>query len=186
VTKITATEARTALQEAELLYPEHAVETALDRLAAAITDRLQNCDPLVLVVMNGALIPAGLLLSRLDFPLQIDYLHATRYCSGTRGGTLNWIARPSVTVANRTVLVVDDIFDEGITLKAILDELWREGAREVFSAVLINKIHDRKEFGLEVDFVGLEVADRYVFGYGMDYKEYLRNVRGIYAIKDSC
>ncbi|NJN45631.1 MAG: hypoxanthine-guanine phosphoribosyltransferase [Candidatus Competibacteraceae bacterium] len=184
--KFTAAEARTALQEADLLYPEQAVEAALDRLAAAITVRLQYCDPLVLVVMNGALIPAGLLLSRLEFPLQIDYLHATRYCSGTRGGTLNWIARPSVPVAGRTVLVVDDIFDEGTTLKAIIDELRREGARDVFSAVLVNKIHDRKECDLVVDFVGLEVTDRYVFGYGMDYKEYLRNIRGIYAIKGKC
>jgi hypoxanthine phosphoribosyltransferase len=186
VSDITAAEAQTALQEADLLYPAQAVEAALDRLAATITARLQNCDPLVLVVMNGALIPAGLLLARLDFPLQIDYLHATRYCSGTRGGTLRWIARPSVPVTDRTVLVVDDIFDEGTTLKAIIDELRHSGTRAVFSAVLVNKIHERKETGLTVDFVGLEVSDRYVFGYGMDYKGYLRNARGIYAIKTDC
>jgi hypoxanthine phosphoribosyltransferase len=172
------------LREAELLYPAAAVEAALDRMAQAITARLHDQDPLVLVVMNGALIPAGQLLTRLDFPFQISYLHATRYQSGTRGGELHWLARPSMAVADRVVLVIDDIFDEGKTLHAIVTELRRWNARAVYSAVLVNKIHDRKE-PLVVDFVGLEVADRYVFGYGMDYQEYWRNARGIYALKEN-
>lgn len=181
---IDAQQAQTVLHEAELLYPASAVEDALDRMALAIAAALHDQDPLVLVVMHGALIPAGLLLSRLNFPFQIGYLHATRYQSGTRGGELQWLAPPSVPVADRVVLVVDDIFDEGTTLKAILTELKRWQAQAVYSAVLVNKIHDRKEPDLAVDFVGLEVADRYVFGYGMDYHEYWRNAQGIYALSE--
>lgn len=177
-------QALTVLRNADLLWSAEEVAAALERMAAAITDRLRDANPLVLVVLNGALIPAAQLLIRLDFPLQISYLHATRYRGATRGGELNWLARPTIPVERRVLLVVDDIFDEGATLKAILADLCRSGAKEIYSAVLVNKIHNRKVPGLVVDFVGLEVEDRYVFGYGMDYQEYLRNLPAIYAVRE--
>ncbi len=178
---ITVEQAQAALQKAEQLHSPQAVATALDQLAAAITERCQHSNPVVLVVMNGAVVTAGQLLTRLHFPLQIGYVHATRY-QGTEGNQLKWRAPPSIPVAGRTVLIMDDIFDEGTTLKAILDEVKRLGAVEVLSAVLVDKIHQRKVVGLTVDFVGLTVADRYVFGCGMDYHEYWRNLPAIYAI----
>ncbi|MDS4039831.1 MAG: phosphoribosyltransferase family protein, partial [Candidatus Competibacter sp.] len=103
---------------------------------------------------------------------------------GTRGGEMDWIAPPRPEVAGQVVLVVDDIFDEGDTLEAILAEVRRRGATAVYSAVLVDKRHDRKVSGLTVDFVGLEVPDRYVFGCGMDYKEYWRQLPAIYAARD--
>lgn len=182
MTNITHEQAMAVLAEADLLCSEADVQAALDVMARRITERLGDTDPVVLVVMNGALIPAGHLLTRLNFPFQIGYLHATRYRGGTRGGELHWIARPSLDVRDRVVLVVDDIFDEGITLKAILDELRAAPVRSVYSAVLVEKVHQRKAPGLQVDFIGLQVPDRYVFGCGMDYREYLRNLPGIYAV----
>ncbi|MFO1371318.1 MAG: hypoxanthine-guanine phosphoribosyltransferase [Candidatus Competibacteraceae bacterium] len=184
MTAITAEQARAVLREAELLCTPEQVGAALDRMAAAIAARLENCDPLVLVVMNGAFIPGAQLLTRLQFPLQVGYLHATRYRGATRGSTIHWIALPRPEVAGRIVLVVDDIFDEGDTLKAILEEVCQQGAAAVYSAVLVNKRHDRKALGLTVDFIGLAVPDRYVFGCGMDYKEYWRNLPAIYAARD--
>ena len=181
---ITPEQALVVLRDAELLYRPEQIQTALDRLAAEVTARLESCNLLVLVVMNGAFIPGAQLLLRLPFPLQVGYLHATRYRSGTRGGEIDWIAPPRPAVAGRTVLVVDDIYDEGDTLKAILDAMHREGATEVYSAVLVNKRHDRKVAGLTVDFIGLEVPDRYVFGYGMDYQEYWRQLPAIYALSE--
>jgi hypoxanthine phosphoribosyltransferase len=181
---ITAEQARAALREAELLCTPEQIDAALDRLAAAVTARLEGRDPLVLMVMNGAFVTAARLLARLRFPLRVGYLHATRYRGGTRGGGIDWIARPRPAVAGQVVLVVDDIFDEGDTLKAILDEARQQGAAEVYSAVLVDKRHDRKAPGLTVDFVGLEVPDRYVFGCGMDYQEYWRQLPAIYAIRD--
>ena len=184
MSSITAEQAFVVLREADLLCTPEQVEIALDRLAAAVTVRLESCNPLVLVVMNGAFIPGALVLSRLRFPLQVGYLHATRYRSGTRGGAIDWIAPPQPAVAGRTVLVIDDIFDEGDTLNAILEEVRRQGATAIYSAVLANKQHNRKAPGLTVDFVGLEVPDRYVFGCGMDYKEYWRQLPAIYAARD--
>ena len=179
---ITPQQARQVLASAERLYDQAQVEAALDRMAAAIGAVLSDRDPLVLSVMNGALIPAGQLLPRLDFPLTLDYLHATRYQGQTRGGTLHWHARPRTPLRGRSVLVIDDIHDEGLTLAAIVDYCRAEGAEAVFTAVLVEKKHERKPPGFRVDFVGLEVPDRYVFGSGMDYKDYWRNAPGIFAV----
>lgn len=179
---ITPQEAQQVYDEAECLFDRAQVEAAITRLAAAITQRLAGDNPLVLCVLNGALIPTGQLLTHLEFPLELDYVHATRYRGATAGGELNWLARPRTPLRGRSVLVVDDILDEGATLAAILDDCRRQGARQVLSAVLVEKMHDRKN-GLQADFVGLQVADRYVFGFGMDYKEYLRNAPGIFAVK---
>ena len=185
MTPLGAAGARSALEHADQLYSAGEVSEALDRLAVEITAGFEDRDPLMLVVMHGGLIPAAQLFVRLTFPFQISYVHVTRYAGGTRGGDLHWIARPSRSVAGRVVLVVDDILDEGATLGAIVEELHKLGAAEIYTAVLVNKIHDRKQPGFEVDFVGLDVMDRYVFGCGMDYKEYFRNLPGIYALKDA-
>jgi hypoxanthine phosphoribosyltransferase len=179
---ITPQEAQQVLEQADCCYTRPQVEAALDRLAVQISEEYQNKNPLLLCVMSGGLIITGELLLRLQFPLQYDYIHATRYAGKTRGGELNWIAESSIDLAGRNVLIVDDINDEGITLSAIVNHCRKKGAATVRSVVLVEKQHDRK-YGVAADFVGLEIDDRYVFGYGMDYHGYLRNVPGIYAVK---
>lgn len=166
----------------ELVHDAVAVRSALDDMAAAIAERLAGENPLVLGVMVGALIPLGQLLPRLRFPVEVDYIHATRYRGDTTGSDLVWLARPQSSLHGRSVLVLDDILDEGHTLAGILDWCRLEGARDVHTAVLVNKRHDRRYRGLQADFVGLEVDDRYVFGAGMDYKGRFRNLDAIYAI----
>ncbi len=182
---VTPDQAQTVLAQADCLFTEEQVERALDAMAARIGERLVDLNPIVMCVLNGGLVPTGKLVTRLSFSLQIDYLHATRYRNSTSGGDLTWLARPHMDIRGRTVLVVDDILDEGVTLAAIMDYCREQGADSVHSAVLVEKRHERK-YGLKnADFVGLEVEDRYVFGYGMDYKGYLRNAAGIYAVQGS-
>lgn len=164
----------------DLLYDEHQVAAAIARMATAISRDWADRDPLFLCVMNGGLIPAGLLLPHLLFPMKIDYLHASRYRERTFGDELHWKKRPEMALAGRHVILMDDILDEGHTLAAITAYCESEGAATVTSAVLVAKQHQR---GLDItaDYVGLEVPDRYVFGVGMDYKGYWRNAPGIYA-----
>ena len=181
----TPDEAWRVLDSADRLYDQASVEAALDRLAEEIGARVGDQDPLLLCVMTGGLVPAAELFTRLRFPVQLDYLHATRYRGGTRGHDLQWICPPSQPLKDRTVLVVDDILDEGLTLAAILEYCREQGARAVYSVVLVEKLHERRAGDLQADFVGLQVEDRYVFGYGMDYHGYLRNLRGIYAVAES-
>ncbi|KAB7627456.1 hypoxanthine-guanine phosphoribosyltransferase [Alkalilimnicola sp. S0819] len=177
-------QAEAVLRAAELLHDGAAVELAITRMAEQISERLAQSMPLVLTVMVGGLIPAGKLLPQLRFPLEMDYIHATRYRGETSGGELLWLARPQAPLAGRTVLVIDDILDEGHTLAGILDDCRAQGAKEVLSAVLVDKRHERRFQNLQADFVGLEVDDRYVFGAGMDYKGLCRNLPGIYAAQE--
>lgn len=180
----TVAEMNQVLAEADCLVSEQEVHAAITRMADAITDRLKDQNPLLFCVMNGGLILTGQLLPQLKFPVQAEYLHATRYRQETTGGILEWKLRPEESMADRTVLIVDDILDEGTTLNAIVDYCRAHGAAEVLTAVLVDKQHDRKARpGLKADFTGLDVEDRFLFGFGMDYKGYWRNAPGIYAVK---
>lgn len=176
-------EVRQVRTEADCLFTAEQVDAALDRLSAEITARYENRNPLVVCVMNGGLMTTAGLLQRMDFPLQSDYLHATRYRGETHGGELHWLHEPGHSLQDRAVIVVDDILDEGYTLAAIVEHCRARGAASVESVALVEKRHTRKQ-GIEADYVGLVVEDRYVFGYGMDYKDYLRNAPGIFAVKD--
>lgn len=184
MSSITTSEVQAVLEQADVLHNEAEVEAALDRMAANITASLSDKNPLLLCTMIGGIVTAGKLLIRLNFPLSIDYVHATRYRGETRGTDLQWIAKPTESIAGREVLLIDDIFDEGLTLKALIEYCETEGAAGVHTAVLVEK-QCTKRCDFDVDFLGLHVEDRYVFGYGMDYKGYLRNANGIYAVKGS-
>lgn len=180
---LTVAQLQEVQEKAQCLHDAKAIEAALDKLAVEITKELGKELPLVMSVMTGALVPLGMLLPRLNFPLEIDYVHATRYRGNTHGSHLHWRVEPSTDLENRTVLIFDDILDGGITLAAIKNFCEAKGAKKVYTAVLADKPTTRLPEGLpHADFVGLEVGDHYVFGCGLDYKEYLRNVPGIYAI----
>lgn len=174
-------EARQALDQADVIHDEEAVAAALDQVAAQITTALSDRQPLVLCVMTGGLVFAGQLITRLRFPLDLDYLHVTRYGQDITGGALSWRAAPWTKVHGRTVLVVDDILDAGVTLAAVRDRLLSMGAAEVLTAVFADK-ENGLEKPISADFVGLTVPNRYVFGMGMDVQGFWRNLPAIYAL----
>ncbi|MBL8491939.1 MAG: hypoxanthine-guanine phosphoribosyltransferase [Rhodocyclaceae bacterium] len=175
-------EARRILAEADLVCPADEIGAALARIAGEITGRLADANPLVLTVMGGAVVFAGQLLPRLAFPLECDYLHATRYGDVTTGGQLAWIVEPRAPVQGRTVLVLDDILDEGVTLAAIKERLLIQGASDCLIAVLAEKDLGRPK-PVAADFVGVRLPNRYVFGCGMDVKGSWRNLPAIYAVR---
>ncbi|OAI10588.1 hypoxanthine-guanine phosphoribosyltransferase [Methylomonas lenta] len=170
-------------QDAVLLHDEQAVEAALDKMAIEITHQLTDKNPLILCVINGGIIATGKLLPRLKFPLTLDSIHASRYRNQTSGSEIHWLFKPSTPLKGRNVLIVDDILDEGHTLKALVDWCQQQAATSVYSAVLLDKDLGCEK-PIQADFVGLQVANHYLFGYGMDYKGYLRNATGIYACKE--
>ena len=181
---MTRDEAKDVFSRADLLVGEAEVATAIGRMAAEMTARLKEANPVMLCVMNGGLIFAGQLLTRLVFPLEVDYVHACRYGHETNGARLNWIVQPQYDLRGRTVVLLDDILDEGVTLAAIAEYCRRQGASEILMAVLVEKLHLRKVTpGMRADFSGLEVGDRFLFGYGLDYQGYWRNAPGIYAVQ---
>jgi hypoxanthine phosphoribosyltransferase len=178
----TLTELQQVRARAELLHGPRAVQQALDRMATEITAAIGASYPVALCVLTGGIIPAGQLLTRLAFPLEVDYLHATRYRGATVGEQVQWVSEPGISLAGRTVLVIDDILDEGHTLADIQAFCRSAGAARIYSAVLVQKCHDRCSPEVSAECVGLEVSDRYVFGFGMDYKGQFRNLDAIYAL----
>jgi hypoxanthine phosphoribosyltransferase len=169
---------------AQCMYTRAEVDAAFDRMAADISTALSGSNPLLLAVLVGGMYPVVQLAMRLSFPYQLDSAHVTRYRGQLTGGDVEWRSQPRLPVAGRVVLVVDDILDEGVTLAQVMRECTRLGATRVLSAVLARKRHPRPTIG-RADYHGLEVGDRYVFGCGMDYKEYFRGLPEIYAVASS-
>ncbi len=169
------------LASADCLFTKLEVQAAVKHMSARIEKDLQDKTPLVLCVMTGGLIPSCMLLEHMNFLLEIDYIHATRYQEKTSGGVLDWRVKPSKSLEGRHVLIIDDILDEGITLKEIVAYCKDNNAASVRTAVLTIKHHGRPH-AIEADYVGLELPNRYVFGCGMDYKGYFRNLFEIYAV----
>lgn len=174
--------AREILRDAELLYSEAQVQATLQRLSREINDALAGAHPLVLSVMGGAVVFTGQLLPLLEFPLDFDYVHVSRYGDARNGGQMRWKVEPCETVRGRVVLVLDDILDEGHTLAALRQRVLELGASRFYSAVFADKRHGRAK-PIHADFTGVELPDRFVFGYGMDIEGAWRNLPAIYAVK---
>jgi hypoxanthine phosphoribosyltransferase len=175
-------EAWNFLQDSDLIASAQEVESAIGRLAQEISTQLRDTYPLMLAVMGGAVVFAGQLLPRLRFPIDFDYVHVTRYGSGTEGSRIEWRVAPPAGVKGRAVLVLDDILDGGHTMAAIREEVRSLGAASFQCAVLVEKIHARAK-PIRADFVGLTIPDRFVFGCGMDAKGHWRNLPEIRAMK---
>lgn len=176
-----------ALAQADLLVDRTRIDQAIAQMADAIAADYRGETPVYLTIMHGALPFAGQLALELGSrgqDLQLDYLHATRYRGETVGGELVWKHRPATALYGRRVLLLDDILDEGLTLKAVREWCLEQGATDVRIAALTVKRHDRCVPGVSADYVGVEVPDRYVFGFGMDVNEALRNLPAIYAMKE--
>ena len=172
---------REVLKRAEVICDEATVARAVNDLAEGMTSVLQMAYPLVLSVMGGAVVFTGQLLPKLKFPLDFDYVHATRYHNQTSGGEVVWRHLPQDAVCGRTVLILDDILDEGHTLAAIKDRVLSLGAKQCYAGVLADK-ENGLDKPIQADFVGLTLPNRYVFGYGMDIHGAWRNLPAIYAI----
>lgn len=170
--------------DATVVATEADVQRAYERLAAELQAAIFSHDCVLLGVMMGGLIPMARLAGLLSGDFSMDYCQVSRYRGATSGGDLEWLQPPRTDLVGRTVLLVDDIFDEGITLDYVVRACRELGATRVISSVLVRKRHTRVATGTRPDLVGLEVEDRYVFGCGMDYRHRWRHLPAIYALRD--
>ena len=186
MTDATVPDLANALATAEVIHDRATIEAAISDMAGRIVaDYAGGTRPVFLTVMHGALPFAARLaldIGARGLDLEFDFLHATRYRGATSGGELAWKHRPATPLRGRRVLLVDDIVDEGHTLAGVRTWCDAQGARDVHIAAMVVKRHDRCIAGLYADYAGLDVPDRYVFGYGMDYHEQGRNLPAIYAL----
>lgn len=176
-------EAQAALDNSEIIFSEQQVQAAVLRISREISAAMAEAHPLVLSVMGGAVVFTGQLLPLLNFPLDFDYVHVSRYGNNQQGGEMKWKVAPQENVRGRAVLVVDDILDEGETLNAVKQRVMALGAKSFHSAIFADKLNGRIK-PIQADFVGLQVPDRFVFGYGMDIHGAWRNLPAIHAKKE--
>lgn len=171
--------------KSKCLHTAEEVQLALDKMAKEITAELADKNPIIMTVLNGSIVPVGQLVTRLDFPLQMDYLHVTRYQGKEHAGQLHWLAEPRMNLTDRIVLVVEDVLDAGTTITEVVNYCNAQGAKQVYTAVVVDKDHPRAPGAIKhADFTGLEVEDLFLYGFGMDYEGYLRNVPGIHAVTE--
>jgi hypoxanthine phosphoribosyltransferase len=176
---------RVLLENSSLVASKEQVEAAIEKLAMAVNAYYGDREIVLLIVMTGGVMPAAWLAAKLKMPLRMDFVHATRYTGQTAGGEIEFRVPSRLNLEGQDVLIVDDIFDIGLTLQMIERYCLSRGARSVKSAVLVRKIHNRKTTGELPAFIGLETADKYIFGCGMDAYEHWRHLDEIRALEDS-
>ena len=175
---------RAILENSTLLVSREEVKDALDRMAIHINEYYGDTPLVMLIVMTGAVLPAAWLSSRLTMPMEMDFVHASRYSGATEGGEIDFRVPPRLNLQGQDVLIVDDIYDIGLTLETIENYCRSREANSVNSAVLVRKIHDRPTTERRPRFIGLEVEDKYIFGCGMDAYEHWRHLDEIRALEE--
>ena len=171
------------LQDSDLICSSEKIEQSIEALAQQLAERFADDYPIICCVMTGGIVVTGHLLTRLNFPLDVDYIDVSRYGDNDAGGQLTWHVLPRFNLTGRVVILVDDILDEGHTLAQIKAAFLKEGAASVYTVVLAEKALEQSK-PVVADFVGLVLPNRFVFGYGMDAYGYWRNLNGIHAIAD--
>jgi len=181
---VSLAEINCVMANSRCLLDEVAVNEMFNQLSSDITAACQHENPVILCVMTGAVVAVGMLLPRLNFPLEVDYIHATRYQGKLVGEELVWKQLPSISLTDRTVIIIDDVLDEGVTMAKLKAYCEEQGATRSYVAVLVDKAIDKVK-PVQADFIGFQAGNQYLFGLGMDYKGYLRNVNGVYECPEN-
>ncbi|WP_119342698.1 hypoxanthine-guanine phosphoribosyltransferase [Facilibium subflavum] len=184
MTTITPQFIKEVFDASRVMVTSQTLEASFDQLAKSITDEQKKENPIAVCVMNGGLFITSEIVKRLQFPLQVDYIHASRYRNEYTGSqTLNWVKTPNIDPRGRTVILFDDILDGGLTLSEVKRYYEDRGAKKVLTAVMLDKKAPREKGGLmKADYFGLEVENEFLFGFGLDFHGYLRNVPAIHAV----
>lgn len=164
-------------KNAKPLYSKQQLLANLQIVAEQISKDYQDKKLICLCVLNGGIVTLGQLLPLITCSVLVDSIHLTRYTGKTTASdTIKWKSKPSINLKGLDVLLVDDILDEGITLFELSKYCKTQKANSVKSMVLVNKKHNRKFENIKADYVACEVPDKYVYGFGMDFKEFGRNL----------
>ena len=169
--------------DAELLVSEQTIKQSVKKIATEISDSLKDEQPIFVILMNGGLGLYGLLNQYVNIYYEVNYIHPSRYDASINGSELRWLKKPDNSFSNRTLLLIDDVFDKGVTLREAVKECKKSGATKVFTAVLVEKQVTDREKTIDVDFTALKLPDKFLIGAGMDYQGMFRNLKDIYALK---
>ncbi len=171
-----------AAYSATLQMSEDAGLLLESEVALAVNQPIKK-EVVVLCVMNGGMVFCAHLLPLLNFPLQFDALQISRYGDKDIGGALRWLKKPTIELRNKHLLIIDDLIDEGVSLTEVFNYCEGENPASTKVAVLLNKETTRRApEAITPNYIGLSIPDEFIFGFGIDYKNYYRNLLDIYSI----
>lgn len=165
-----------------VLISEHQIARRVHGLARKIEKDFRKSDFVIVALLNGTVLFLADLVRHLNIPLRLDFIGVSSYGDGTTSGNLVFTKELRLDVKGRDVLVVDDILDTGRTLKCVLQKLRPLKPRRLRSCVLLDKPSRRVE-KMKADYVGFEIPDAFVVGYGLDYGERYRNLPFVAVLK---
>lgn len=181
---LTIKELQQIKDDSDMLFSSSQIKAAVEIMGLELEKRILGKDAILVCVMNGGVTLTADLSRSMVCDVRLDYLQVARYRNKTVGGSLHWLKEPQLSLEDQTVVLIDDIYDEGYTMEELVSYCEKHGTKEVITAVLLNKQKSSPQLGNDPDIYGLEVPDRYVYGYGMDYKGYMRNLPAIYALNE--
>ncbi len=168
---------------AETLIEEAALQSRIRELGAEIERDYAGRSPLFVCVLKGAFVFLGDLVRHIDLPVEVDFMAISSYGSGTESsGIVRIVKDLEATIEGRDVIVVEDIVDSGLTLSYLLRSLQARRPASLEICALLTK-PERREVDIPVRYVGFEIPDRFVIGYGLDYAEQFRNLRDVAVLK---
>jgi hypoxanthine phosphoribosyltransferase len=168
----------------KLLLTQEQIDHGVQRMAEAISARYGSRPLTIVGVLTGSIVLLADLIRRLDMPLRVGLLQTRSYRgAATNPGELTINPDLFPEVKDRDLLLVDDIFDTGRTLATLVAELDRLGPRSLTTAVLLRKV-GRQQVSLTPDFVALDIPDKFVVGYGLDYNDLYRNLPYVAALEE--
>ncbi len=166
-----------------ILFHERTIQSRIDELATEITADYRGKDLTVVAVLNGALMFVADLLRRLPLPLKLDFIRVSSYHGAASAGTVTFDSLSLPDVVDRHILIVDDILDTGLTLHAIREKLRAEARPSKLRICVLLRKRKERQRPIEADYVGFDVGDEFVVGYGLDYRERYRNLPSIGVLR---
>ncbi len=166
----------------ETSIPESKILASIDAVAQRINQDLKNANPLFVCILNGAFMFAADLMKSVSIPCQITFVKVASYSGTSTTGNVKELIGLNENIEGRTVVIVEDIVDTGVTIKGLIDQINKLGAADVKVATLLFKPESCRP-DVHPDYFGLTIPNDFIVGYGLDYDGFGRNLRDIYTLK---
>lgn len=165
----------------ETSYPEHQIQAAVRKVADAINADLDGHDPLFLCILNGAFMFAADLMKMVNIPSRISFVKFASYSGTQSTGVVKQLIGLNEDLTGKTVVLIEDIVDTGVTIKSLIEQCKAKGAADVRVATMLFKPASCK-LPVKPDYIGLEIPNDFIVGYGLDYDGYGRNIPEIMTL----
>ncbi len=168
----------------QIIYSEEVIKEKVDELGKRITEDFSGKDPIVIGVLKGANVFLSDLIRKINIPLIVDFIDVSSYGLSTEtSGVVKINKDLDFSIENKDILIVEDIIDSGLTLEYLLKNLKSRNPKTIRICSLLDK-PERRRVDIKVDYIGFQIPDEFIVGYGIDYAEKYRNLPYIASLKE--